>query len=292
MIYTMQTRTVARTEVRLHVVQSGPPARGDTPSVVFVHGFPDNHETWRPVIEALSDDVAATAYDVRGTGRSSAPFHRSGYRIDRLRDDLVAVLDAVRPDGAPVHLVGHDWGSVQLWGILAARDPRLAGRIASYTSISGPPVEVMARYLGGVLTGPDRRAPLRQLRHSWYIAAFQVPRLPELVFRSFGTALGERIAAREGVRDLFSDTLARDGAHGVNLYRVNRAGGTFDGVDVPVQLIVPRRDAFLTVPLMDFVADAVGPDRRVDLDAGHWVIRTDAARVAAEVEDFARHTGL
>lgn len=282
----MRNLTVTQTEVRLHVAQAGRPGHDDTQTVVFVHGFPDTHETWLPVMDELADDVAAVAYDVRGFGRSSAPERRSGYRIARLGDDLVAVLDAVRPDGAPVHLVGHDWGSVQLWGILQDRDPRLAGRIASFTSISGPPLELYARYLLGAALGPDRRGSFGQLAHSWYVGAFQVPGLAEFVFRRFGDNLGRELGRRERVPNLFAETLPRDGANGVNLYRVNRPAGAFRGADVPVQMIVPRHDAFLGMPLMDAVARDVAPARRVDLEAGHWAIRTDPARIAAEIRNF------
>jgi hypothetical protein len=34
----------------------------------------------------------------------------------------------------PFHLIGYDWGSIQSWK--AVTDPLLAGRIASFTSIS------------------------------------------------------------------------------------------------------------------------------------------------------------
>lgn len=282
----MRNITVTQTEVRLHVVETDGPDQADQPTVVFVHGFPDNHQTWLPVIEALAGDVAAIAYDVRGAGASSAPAHRAGYRIDRLADDLVAVLDATRPNGSPVHLVGHDWGSVQLWGILQNRDPRLRGRIASFTSISGPPLELYARYLAGAALGPDRRGSFRQLSHSWYVGAFQVPGLAEFVFGRFADRLGREIGRREGVPDLFGPSLARDGANGVNLYRVNRPARSFSGTDVPVQLIVPQNDAFVGAPLMEAVAEQVGPERRTDLDAGHWVTHTHPAALASAIRTF------
>lgn len=288
----MTSFTVSQTEVRLHVTHHGQPLNGEAPTIVFVHGFPDTHHAWSDVRNELAERYATVAYDVRGAGQSSAPARRSGYRIARLADDLVAVLDTVRADGAPVHLVGHDWGSVQLWGILQQRDPRLEGRIASFTSISGPPIELYTRFLRGAVHGPDRRGSLDQLLHSWYVAAFQIPGMAEFVFRRFGQRLGATISRAERVPDLFADSLPHDGANGVNLYRANTTFAPFRGVDVPVQVIVPRHDPYVGVPMMESVIAEVKPQRRVDLEAGHWVIRSKPSEVAAEIASFIENSSL
>src|SRR4051794_11351957 len=90
-----------------------PPAR---PTVVLVHGYPDQQDPWDTLIGRLPlDTLHLVTYDVRGAGSSDAPARREDYVTDRLVDDLVAVLDSVLPEGGAAHLVGHDWGSVQLW---------------------------------------------------------------------------------------------------------------------------------------------------------------------------------
>ena len=53
-----------------------------------------------------------------------------------------AVVDAVSPE-RPVHLVGHDWGSIQAWA--AVTDPSLGDRFASFTSMSGPSLDHVGR---------------------------------------------------------------------------------------------------------------------------------------------------
>lgn len=109
------------------------------PVIVFVHGYPDNQRVWDRVIAELSDDYRCVRYDVRGAGRSSRPNATAAYTLDHLEADLRAVIDWASPH-APVHLVAHDWGSIQSWE--AVTDPALSGRIASFTSISGPCLEV------------------------------------------------------------------------------------------------------------------------------------------------------
>ena len=162
----MTTRLPASDGVELAVYERGDPAR---PTIVAVHGYPDDHAVWDGVADLLADRFHVVTYDVRGAGASGRPASTAGYRIAQLVDDLAVVLDAVGPE-APVHLLGHDWGSVQCWAALP--DARLAGRIATYTSISGPALDYAAVWLRGLRDHP--RAGLRQVAHSgmtlWLVA--------------------------------------------------------------------------------------------------------------------------
>ena len=154
--------------------------RGRT-TVLLVHGFPDTSAVWASVARLLaSGGFHVVAYDVRGAGASGVPDKQSDYALPVLIEDMAAVIAEVSPD-APVHLVGHDWGSIQGWE--AVTGTRLAGRIASFTSISGPPLDHAALWARRHRTGhlDDRRVAMRQAAHSWYIAAFHLPLLPELV---------------------------------------------------------------------------------------------------------------
>jgi len=56
---------------------------------------------------------SALAYDVRGAGESSCPASRSGYRFDQLVSDIDAVIDSLGV--GRVHVLAHDWGSIQAW---------------------------------------------------------------------------------------------------------------------------------------------------------------------------------
>ncbi|MCE0447781.1 alpha/beta fold hydrolase [Streptomyces tricolor] len=99
------------------------------PTVVLVHGYPDSKEVWSEVAARLAGRFHVVLYDVRGHGRSTAPRPlRGGFTLAKLTDDFLAVVDAVSPD-RPVHLVGHDWGSVQSWEFVTVA--RTEGRIAS-----------------------------------------------------------------------------------------------------------------------------------------------------------------
>lgn len=131
------------------------------PVVLAVHGYPDDHHVWDPVVERLRPDHHVVTYDVRGSGASGVPDGRSGYRMDALVSDLMAVADAVSPD-RPVHLVGHDWGSIQGWA--AVTDPRAAPRFTSYTSMSGPSLDHVAAWVRVRLLPGDGRWSARRCR--------------------------------------------------------------------------------------------------------------------------------
>ena len=66
--------------------------KAGVPTLLLVHGYPDNHEIWQPLIRELAADYRIVAYDVRGCGASAAPQHLRDYRLERLARDLEAVL--------------------------------------------------------------------------------------------------------------------------------------------------------------------------------------------------------
>jgi len=265
----------------------GSPAGPGTRHVVLVHGYPDTQDMWEPVAERLSGDgMHVVTYDVRGAGASDVPTGAAGYRTDLLVDDLAAVLGASVPDGDRVHLVGHDWGSVQLWEAVLAEpeDPRLRGRIASFTSVSGPAID----HLAYLLRHPSGRALrlARQLGHSWYVFAFQVPVLPELLWRGAHRFVA-RLATRQhpGSDGVFwGPDLGRNAANGVNLYRANVLRGarrpSGRRTDVPVLVVAPRQDPFLTAVTTEDLDHLCADVRVVRPDTGHWVPRTDPSLLA------------
>jgi hypothetical protein len=74
--------------VRLAVQEHGDRAN---PTLVAVHGYPDNHTVWDGLVPLLSDRLHVVTYDVRGAGGSDRPAARSAYRIEQLVQDLGGV---------------------------------------------------------------------------------------------------------------------------------------------------------------------------------------------------------
>jgi pimeloyl-ACP methyl ester carboxylesterase len=59
--------------------------------VAFIHGFPFNHEMWKPQLAALPNDVRIILYDVRGHGASDVGDGQ--FTIELFVEDLIALLD-------------------------------------------------------------------------------------------------------------------------------------------------------------------------------------------------------
>lgn len=285
-------RWVSTGGVELCVVELGDAER---PTVVLVHGYPDSKEVWSEVAERLAEHFHVVLYDVRGHGRSTAPVPlRGGFTLEKLTDDFLAVADAVSPD-RPVHLVGHDWGSVQGWEFATVR--RTEGRIASFTSMSGPSLDHFGHWIKKRMTRPTpRRAAqlLGQGAKSWYVYILHTPVLPELAWRGpLGKRWPKMLERLEGIPagDYPTKSLPSDAAHGAWLYRDNvrprlRRPRADAYAHVPVQLITPTGDAFLSERLYDDL-ELWAPDLlRRTLPAKHWVPRTRPDQLAAWIGEF------
>ncbi|MFD7205547.1 SDR family oxidoreductase [Streptomyces sp. NPDC059893] len=285
-------RWVSTGGIELCVAELGDPTR---PTVVLVHGYPDSKEVWSEVAERLADRFHVVLYDVRGHGRSTAPTPlRGGFTLEKLTDDFLAVADAVSPD-EPVHLVGHDWGSVQSWEFATVQ--RTEGRIASFTSMSGPSLDHFGHWIKKRMARPTPRRVgqlLGQGAKSWYVYMLHTPVLPELAWRG---PLGKRwpkiLERMEKVPagDYPTPSLPSDAAHGAWLYRDNvRARLSRPRADayahVPVQLVLPLGDVFLSERLYDELELwAPGLVRRT-LPAKHWVPRTRPDQLSAWITEF------
>ncbi|TVZ94032.1 SDR family oxidoreductase [Streptomyces sp. BK340] len=278
--------------VELCVAELGAP---EQPTVVLVHGYPDSKEVWSQVAGRLADHFHVVLYDVRGHGRSTAPKPlRGGFTLAKLTDDFLAVVDAVSPD-RPVHVVGHDWGSVQSWEFVTVG--RTEGRIASFTSMSGPSLDHFGHWINARVKRPTPRRVgqlLGQGAKSWYVYMLHTPALPELAWRG---PLGKRwpkiLQRTEGVPagDYPTPSLPSDAAHGAWLYRDNvRARLLRPRTDAfahaPVQLITPQGDAFLSERLYDDLEEWVPQLTRRTLPAKHWIPRTRPDQVAAWIGEF------
>ncbi|MGW2234543.1 SDR family oxidoreductase [Streptomyces sp. NPDC001759] len=267
------------------------------PTVVLVHGYPDSKEVWSEVAGRLAEHFHVVLYDVRGHGRSTAPKPlRGGFTLEKLTDDFLAVIDAVSPD-RPVHLVGHDWGSVQSWEFVTVG--RTEGRIASFTSMSGPCLDHFGHWIDQRLRKPTPRRVgqlLGQGAKSWYVYALHTPVLPELAWRGPLGKRWPRILQRVEklpAGNYPTSSLPRDAAHGAWLYRDNvrarlRRPRPDAHAHAPVQLITPLDDAFLSERLYDDLDRWVPQLTRRTLPAKHWIPRTRPDQLATWITEFVR----
>jgi pimeloyl-ACP methyl ester carboxylesterase len=175
--------------VRLHAQAAGP---NDGPLVVLLHGFPEFWYGWRHQLSALAEaGYRVVVPDQRGYNRSDAPRPVSAYDLDRLVDDVCAVIDAAGRDRAAV--VGHDWGAMVGWHLAHAHPERLR-RLAV---LNVPHPHVFRETL---------RSSPGQLLRSTYALFFQLPAVPEwLLGRNDGQLLAALLRG-SGRTGTFDDT--------------------------------------------------------------------------------------
>ena len=277
----LRSRSVDGAGVRLHVVEAGP---ADGPLVVLLHGFPEFWYGWRRQIAPLARaGWRVWAPDQRGYNRSAAPPDVAAYDVDRLADDVLALLDAAGAERARV--VGHDWGAIVGWW-LAMRD---AGRVERLAVLNVP--HPLA-YRELVLHSPSQAA------RSWYVAFFQLPALPERALRRFG-ARSLVASSAPGTftpadLDRYRAAWARPGAARgmISWYRAaaRRAGRLHPGdpeVRPPTLVVWGEDDLALDARLAERSLAYCHDGRLVRLPGvSHWVQHEAAERVNRELLAF------
>jgi pimeloyl-ACP methyl ester carboxylesterase len=194
--------TYTRQGLVFDVSDSGP-AGADI--VVLLHGFPQNRHAWSAVTPLIVDaGYRVLAPDQRGYSPGARPHGRRAYVQSQLVDDVVALIDAA--DAQKVHLVGHDWGAFVAWAV-ASRYPE---RVQTLTAVSVPHPRAFAWAM-----------PRGQVLKSWYMAAFQLPLLPEVLLP---TQRGLRLLGGRGLSTdqmrAYVQPLGRDGLRAtLNWYR-------------------------------------------------------------------------
>src|SRR5262245_7324292 len=130
-----------------------------------LHGFPELAFSWRHQLPVLAQEGwRAWAPDMRGYGRTTRPQGMQEYAIEKLMDDVAALIDASRC--REVMLLAHDWGGVIAW-YFALRRVRPLDRLVV---MNLPHPGVFERVL---------QSGWRQRLRSWYVLFFQLPWLPE-----------------------------------------------------------------------------------------------------------------
>src|SRR4051812_28187837 len=77
--------------------------------VVFVHEYAADYRTWEPQMRHFSRAHRCVTYSQRGYPPSDVPAEPDKYLQHKYRDDVVALMDALKIDKA--HVVGHSMGA-------------------------------------------------------------------------------------------------------------------------------------------------------------------------------------
>ena len=94
----------ARDGVRLYYEEAG----SGTP-VIFVHEYAGDYRTWEMQMRFFSRAYRCITYSQRGYPPSDVPTEAARYSQDIARDDVLALMDALKVSKA--HIVGHSMGA-------------------------------------------------------------------------------------------------------------------------------------------------------------------------------------
>jgi len=248
------------------------PGGGDV--VILLHGFPANRSSWRGVAPSLgAAGYRVLAPDQRGYSPGARPPRRRDYAQAKLVGDVLALADVV--GARRFHVVGHDWGGAIAWA-LGGRFPE---RLATLSVLSTPHPQAMAA------------AMIRssQLLRSWYVAAFQLPFVPEAVVGLGGGARFRKMLVDSGLSEEHAAEYAEVMASGAARYAINwyRAIPLTDprgarAITTPTLYVYSTGDVALTRAAADRTGDHVTGSYRYEVieGASHWLPEEQAHDVS------------
>ncbi len=243
--------------------------------VLCLHGFPSHAICWHAQMQPLAEaGFRVWAPNLRGYGKTARPSGPANYTVEKLLSDIAGLIDA---SGAKsVAIIAHDWGGLLAW-FFAARKIRSLDRLIILNAPHPACAAIAYR-------------KWRQMRKGWYIMAFQVPWLPDLMLRTNRAwLLGRLMRFVAGNAQVFSDEAiefyrsqaARPGAITamLNWYRGMMRGGVpdemkgeFPAIETPTLVIWGDDDVALDPSCIEGVEVYVSniTIRRLP-GVSHWV---------------------
>jgi pimeloyl-ACP methyl ester carboxylesterase len=250
------------------------PAPASTP-VLLLHGFGTGRAAMVPLADSLLERGATPRTllaDARGHGETRAPARDDAYGYPSMRDDCIALLERVAPDGA--HLVGHSMG----------------GQVALLAALQAP---ALVHSLSLIAAGPCRSVSSERERASWERAATRFE-------RGNADEVAAALSAAAPTRDPRLTPGALYGAaRGEDLARVVRGGflrvesntAACARLATPTLLLVGDQDAGWLDATRKLASLVPGAELEILADAGHMVHLEQPEPCAATIAAFLARLG-
>lgn len=295
-----QKRVTLANGIELDVVDEGPRG-GET--LIFLHGFPESHRTWRHQIPHLSDRYRCIAPDQRGYRASSRPAGVDAYTPDKLIGDVFLLADALGVDKFTV--VGHDWGGAIAWGVAIGGQ---GARVERAIIANAPHPVIFQKLLYTNQVQRQASQYMRAFRDAGHDPFIREHGLAEFLRREAEWESASAMEPEERAAQLRDWSDPETGIAMLNWYRASQ-------IDVPpmdAQFDVPEGYAPPMLPNLDIPTLVIwalddmalppenldGLDRVIkDLtlvkvpDCGHFVPWEAPEKVNAAIDDFLGRTG-
>ncbi len=245
------------------------------PTLLFIHGWPDDASLWRKQVEALQDDYRCIRITLPNFGeRTTKP---GGFDFPNLVAMLESTIETVQPDGSPLTLITHDWGAYLGYLLEQARPEKIERMVA---------VDI-----GGHIAPERLRESLFILGYQWtlivlWLVGGIVPPLGNSLTRRFAATLGVPARQAKTARSCMNymyfylwrgllmpwwrkQLLAR--------YRPQRPVLFLWGCKKPVM--------FHSAHWLDLVDQSGGRSMGIE-GAGHWLMESHADEVNRAIRDW------
>ncbi|MBO9449968.1 alpha/beta hydrolase [Tropicibacter sp. R16_0] len=270
------------------------------PTLLMLHGFPEYGGAWADLAPHLSQHFHCVAPDQRGYGQSWAPEGVENYVTSALVSDMVALIEHL---GAPVSVMGHDWGAAVAYG-LAMFKPKLVDRLIIANGVHPVPFQ------------REMAAGGAQSEASQYINMLRAPESADVMSANDYAGIEKFFRRHLGKDWLDEATLAKYKVEWARPGRLNAMLNWYRAS--PLQVAAPGK------PITDLPALPLdrlrvhcphlllwGPDDRALLpqstegleafaadltrvtipDTDHWLIHQDPQAVAQAILDWMPNTG-
>ncbi|KAL4227810.1 Epoxide hydrolase 4 [Mactra antiquata] len=268
-------------DVKIHYVACGDEGK---PLMLCLHGFPEFWFSWRYQMLEFKKDYRVVAVDMRGYGESDKPSNKQDYAYNKLSGDVKQMVEALGYSSCT--LMSHDWGGAVAWQVVS-QYPEIIDQLVVCNC---PHPGTFQKYL---------RTSWTQMKKSWYMYFFQVPFVPELVFRSNDLVFFDRLMGSikntkqtQEVVEAYKYVYSKPGAlrGPINYYRaafssMNRPNPKM--VDVPTLVVWGDPDMALNTELAYLAKKYVSNlTVKVIKNSNHFVMLDRPAEVNAAVREF------
>jgi len=246
----------------------------DGPTLVFVHGWPDNASLWRKQVAALGQNFRCVLVTLPNFGVEAV--QAGGFDFPALVGRLAATIRQVQPDGK-VSLVTHDWGAY-LGYLLEKTHPGLI-------------VKMVALDIGGHLEPAGIKSSLMIVGYQWslivcWLVGGVIPPLGALMSKGVGKVIRVPARQRSQLRSRYNYSyfylwrgmlLPWKRASLLGRYRPN----------CPVLYLFGERKPlmFHSAKWLQIVTDSGGRAEGI-AGAGHWLMETHAEIVNEKMVDW------
>ena len=234
--------------------------------VIFLHGFPFDHQLWDLLLPYLSEDFRFIFPDLRGFGESLS--EKSGYLMSEMAEDVIQLMDGMGIQIAI--LIGHSMGGYLALEITRQQQTRIAGLglIASH------------------IYSDTREGVANRLE--------MIEKLESMPILEVLSEMPEKLSTYPSVQDYCRKVIENANVAGIQgaLYAMAyRPSSEFLWAEsiIPKLVIAGRDDQFIPIKTSETVANSSGNViYKVLENAGHMLMREKPAETAEELEKLFR----